>query len=162
MPHGFFRQNWQNRFKIEKVHITIKFIQVYSISTKFLVKLAILDFWAKLIQKWYFRSKKRVIISIEFYIFEISYNQFHNILRLFHVYQIFLSLKVERSTIITCTHGIYELPHELPNNLKLRILGNQKMSRKCLNFIESQPSAQSPCQNESFVNTSRKLLKNRN
>ena len=56
-------------------------------------------------------------------------------------------------------HGIYELPHELPNDLRLRILGNQE---KCLNFIEWQPSAQSSCQNESFVNTSKKLLKNRN
>ena len=39
-------------------------------------------------------------------------------------YQIFLSLQVNRSAIITYKHGIYELPHELPNNLRLRILGN--------------------------------------
>ena len=29
-------------------------------------------------------------------------------------------------------------------------------------FIEWQPSTQSPCQNQRFVSTSRKLLKNRN
>ena len=52
-------------------------------------------------------------------------------------YQIFLSPQVKRWAIITYKHGIYELPHELP-------------------------SAQSPCQNGSFVNISRKLLENRN
>ena len=39
-------------------------------------------------------------------------------------YQIFLSAQVKRCAIITYKHGIYELPHELPNNLRLRILGN--------------------------------------
>ena len=39
-------------------------------------------------------------------------------------YQIFLSAQVKRWTIITYKHGIYELPHELPNDLRLRILGN--------------------------------------
>ena len=48
-------------------------------------------------------------------------------------YQIFLSPQVKRCTIITYKHRIYEFPH-------------------------FQPS----CQNESFVDTSRKLLKNRN
>ena len=39
-------------------------------------------------------------------------------------YQIFLSPQVKRCTIIVYKHCIYELPHELRNNLKLRILGN--------------------------------------
>ena len=39
-------------------------------------------------------------------------------------YQIFLSPQVERYTIIFLKHGIYELHHELPNDLKLTILGN--------------------------------------
>ena len=39
-------------------------------------------------------------------------------------YQIFLSPQVKRWAIITYKHGIYELPHELPNELRLRILGN--------------------------------------
>ena len=74
-------------------------------------------------------------------------------------YQIFLSLQVKRGAIITYKHGIYELPHELPNDLRLRILGNKEMSGNCLSVIEWQPSAKFPCQNESFVNTRRKLLK---
>ena len=32
--------------------------------------------------------------------------------------QIFHSLVVKRNVIISNKHGIYELPHELPNNLK--------------------------------------------
>ena len=51
-------------------------------------------------------------------------NQFHNILRLFDVLQIFLSRQVKQSRIITYKHGIDELTHELPNDLRLKILGN--------------------------------------
>ena len=39
-------------------------------------------------------------------------------------YQILLSLQVKRWAIITYKHGIWELRHELPNDLRLRILGN--------------------------------------
>ena len=38
--------------------------------------------------------------------------------------EIFLSPQVKRIVIITNKHGIYEFAHELPNNLKLRTLGN--------------------------------------
>ena len=51
-------------------------------------------------------------------------------------YQIFYSPQVERYAIITYKHGIYKLPHELPNDFRLRILGNLEISRKCLNSIE--------------------------
>ena len=37
-------------------------------------------------------------------------------------YQIFLSPQVKRWAIITYKHGIYELPHELPDELRLRKL----------------------------------------
>ena len=37
-------------------------------------------------------------------------------------YQIFLSPQVKRRAIITYKHSIHELPHELSNDLKLRIL----------------------------------------
>ena len=57
-------------------------------------------------------------------------------------YQIFFSSQVKRCAIITYKHGIYQLPHELPNDLDLKILG------KCLSPIEWYPSAQRPCQNE--------------
>ena len=39
-------------------------------------------------------------------------------------YQIFLSPQVKRWAIIAYKQGIYELPHELPNDLRLKNLGN--------------------------------------
>ena len=38
--------------------------------------------------------------------------------------QILFSSQVKRNVIISYKHGIYELPHEFPNDLRLRILGN--------------------------------------
>ena len=49
------------------------------------------------------------------------------------IYQIFLSPQVKRCVIVTYKHGICELPHELPSNLRLWILGNQEISGRCLN-----------------------------
>ena len=37
-------------------------------------------------------------------------------------YQIFLSPQVKRSAIISNKHGIYELPHELVTDFRLKIL----------------------------------------
>ena len=34
-------------------------------------------------------------------------------------YQVFYSPQVKRCAIITCKYGVYELLHELPNDLKL-------------------------------------------
>ena len=45
-----------------------------------------------------------------------------NILRTFLLYQFFIRPQVKRRVIISNKHGIYELPHDLPNDLKLRIL----------------------------------------
>ena len=38
--------------------------------------------------------------------------------------QIFLSPQMKQIVIISNKHGIFELPHELLNDLRLRILGN--------------------------------------
>ena len=46
---------------------------------------------------------------------------FYDILTL---YQIFFSPQVKRSVIISNKHGIYKLPHELPNDLRPKILFN--------------------------------------
>ena len=50
-------------------------------------------------------------------------------------YQTFLSSQMKRCAIITYKHGIYELPHELSHDLRLRVLGNQGISGECLNPI---------------------------
>ena len=39
-------------------------------------------------------------------------------------YQIVLSPQVKWCAIITYKHGIYAFPHELPNDLRLKIFGN--------------------------------------
>ena len=39
-------------------------------------------------------------------------------------YQIVLSPQVNQFEINTDKYGMYELPHELPNDIRLRILGN--------------------------------------
>ena len=51
-------------------------------------------------------------------------------------YHIFISPKVKLSVIISNKHGIYDLPHEMPNDLRRKILGNQENSGKSQNFIE--------------------------
>ena len=38
-------------------------------------------------------------------------------------YQIFVSPQVKQCAIITDKHGIYEVPHDLPNDLRLNISG---------------------------------------
>ena len=74
-------------------------------------------------------------------------------------YQISLSPQVKRCVIITYKHGIYELPHELPNDLRLRILKNCKIWGKRLIFVEWYPSVQSSFQNENFLYPSKNFLK---
>ena len=51
-------------------------------------------------------------------------------------YQIFLSTQVKRSAIISNKKGVYELPQKLPNDLRLRILGNKEKSGKSQNLVE--------------------------
>ena len=70
-------------------------------------------------------------------------------------YQIFLSPQVKRCAIISYKNGIYELPHELPNDLRLT-----KYEQSVTWNDSTVPSL--PSQNKSFANTSKKLLKSRN
>ena len=51
-------------------------------------------------------------------------------------YKIFFSPQVKRCAITTYKHGIYELPREYPNDLRLRLLGNYEISVKSENPIE--------------------------
>ena len=53
-------------------------------------------------------------------------------MRYFDVFQIFFSPQVKGCVVITYKHGIYYLPHELSNDLRLRILGNSKILEKSL------------------------------
>ena len=51
-------------------------------------------------------------------------------------YQFFLSPQVNRFAIITYKHGMYELPHELPDDLRFSILGNSEILGKYLNPVK--------------------------
>ena len=54
-------------------------------------------------------------------------------------YQIFLSPQVNQCAIVTCKLSIYELPHELPNNIRnedLRKCGNTRKVSKRHSMIE--------------------------
>ena len=50
--------------------------------------------------------------------------------------QIFLSPQVKRSAIVSNNQGVYELPRELPKDLRLRVLGNKEKSGKFQNLLE--------------------------
>ena len=78
------------------------------------------------------------------------------------VEQLFVSPQVKPSVIISNKYGIYELPHEFPNDVRPMIVGNYEMSGKSQSFIELLPSAQSSSQNKNFANTSKKLQRKRN
>ena len=77
-------------------------------------------------------------------------------------YQIFFSPQVKRSPIISNKHGIYELPHELKNDIKLRILGNKEISEKSQNLQNNGLISSLPGKIKIFFKTSDKLLKIRN
>ena len=69
-------------------------------------------------------------------------------------YEMLMSPQVKRIMIIR-----YKLPHELSNDLRLRILGYTEISTRSQNFEELYSSAQSSYQNENFVNTSKNSWK---
>ena len=57
--------------------------------------------------------------------------------------------------------GGFTRPHKKKKK-RIRILENLEIWGECLNPIEWQPSAQTSWQNENFVNTVKKILKNSN
>ena len=50
--------------------------------------------------------------------------------------QIFFSLQEKRNTIISYKRAIQELPNELPNDFRFRVLGKLEISEKYKAFIE--------------------------
>ena len=65
-------------------------------------------------------------------------------------YQIFLSPQVKRSMIISNKLGVYVLPHELPNDLRPRILGNKEKSGESPNLLELYTYASLSAKMKSF------------
>ena len=56
---------------------------------------------------------------------------------------------------------VHKLPHESPNNLRLRILGNKQTLGKSQIWDDKQSSAQSPFQKLNYGNSSLKTPKSR-
>ena len=72
-------------------------------------------FWANLVKKLKFVCLKRNLVPTITVIIFWDFLMF---------YQIFLSPQVKRCEIISYKHAMYQFPHELSNDLRLRILGN--------------------------------------
>ena len=72
-------------------------------------------------------------------------------------YQILFSPQVKQYAFITCKYGIYELPHELPNNLKL--LGKLENIREAWKIIRIITQRPVPRQNENLANTGKTITK---
>ena len=51
-------------------------------------------------------------------------------------YQIFYPLQMKQRAIISNKQGVYELPHELLNDLRVSILRYEEKSRKSQTFLE--------------------------
>ena len=67
--------------------------------------------------------------------FKCSDNHGNNLVGFLMFYQIFFSLQVKRSAVISNKQGVCEVPHELPNDLRFRILGNKEKSGKPQNLL---------------------------
>ena len=70
------------------------------------------------------------------------------------------SLHVKRNFISSIANLVYELPHELSKNLRLRILGNQGILEKSQVLVKTKPSAQSLFFGLFSGNSNRKSPKN--
>ena len=71
------------------------------------------------------------------------------------------SPQINRKLMSSIANLAYKLPHELLNNLRLRILGNEKMIEKSQSWDDTQPGAQPPFKNLDFANSKQKTSKNR-
>ena len=71
--------------------------------------------------KYSFLNSDNLTQPIQMQLFTILVIIFWDILMFDKIYVL---PQAKRIVIISNKHGIYELPHELPNNLRLRTLGN--------------------------------------
>ena len=110
----------------EKFKITITCIWMCS---------AILTIWIIFLYSCY--SDPKILLELPYsYITQVLAIIFIILWDFLMFYQIFLSVQVKRWASFTYKHGIYKLPHELLNKVRLWIFGDYEKSEKCLNFIE--------------------------
>ena len=63
--------------------------------------------------------------------------------------------------ISSLSNLVYALSHELPNGLRLRILGNKEIGRESSIWVETEPSAHFPFKKLNFGTSSQKTDKSR-
>ena len=73
--------------------------------------------------------------------------------------QIRLTSKTKRVSSIS--NLVYDLPHQLPNDVRLRILGNKEILGKSQIWVETKSSIKSPFQILNFGNSNQKTRKSR-
>ena len=73
-------------------------------------------------------------------------NPVHNIGEFYKVLEEFPFTKSKTELDIQYKNYIYELLHELPNHLRLRVLGNTEILGKSQSCMRTQPCVQSPLQ----------------
>ena len=67
----------------------------------------------------------------------MTYNLGHNILELYNVL-VEIRLQQVKRTVVSSTANLgCEFPHELPNDLRLRILGNKEILEKSQIWVET-------------------------
>ena len=86
----------------------------------------------------------------------LANNLWQNIFRLFHVLPQFSSPQMKQNQVIITRKWMCELPHELLNGLRLRILGYKEISRKSLKCLDLMVSTQMTTQKPNF-DKSRKI-----
>lgn len=70
-----------------------------------------------------------------------------------------ISPQVRRTLISSIINLVYELPHQLLNDLRLESLGNQELIENFQIWVETYRSAQSPFQKVTFGNINQKARK---
>ena len=66
-----------------------------------------------------------------------NYNLGHNILELYNVLVEIRLTKVNRNVVSIIADLVYELPHQLPNDLRFKILGKKKILGKPQIWVET-------------------------
>ena len=67
----------------------------------------------------------------------IDCNSGHNILELYNILVKIDSPQVKRNLIISIANLVHQLPQELPNDLRFRILGNKEILEKSQIWMDS-------------------------
>ena len=67
---------------------------------------------------------------------ETDYNLGHNLFELYNILVQIRLTQVKRNVISSIANLVYELPHELSNDLTLRILGNEEILGKSQIWVE--------------------------